>query len=153
MEKDGLAKSSDTSLEKEGFISQSLSKDGIPNQSLSDDHIGIENISVEPNKLYEAVSALRNYGFNYLQCQGGYDEGPGKNLVRGLSLSPKATTSLLSISTTTSPTTPKRLPVSVVITCVPINSDLNHKRSLGTELERFLLVDVLDKLINTFLSF
>ena len=80
MEKDGLAKSSDTSIEK-GFISQSLSKDGIPNQSLSDDHIGIENISVEPNKLYEAVSALKNYGFNYLQCQGGYDEGPGKNLV------------------------------------------------------------------------
>ena len=81
MEKDGLAKSSDTSLDKEGFISQSLSKDGIPNQSLSADHIGIENISVEPNKLYEAVSALRNYGFNYLPCQGGYDEGPGKRLV------------------------------------------------------------------------
>ena len=81
MEKDGLTKSSETSIEKEGFISQSLSQDGIPNQSLPDDHIGIENISVEPNKLYEAVSALRNYGFNYLQCQGGYDEGPGKNLV------------------------------------------------------------------------
>ena len=81
MEKDGITTSSDTSIEKEGIISQSLSKDGIPNQSLSDDHIGIENISVEPSKLYEAVSALRNYGFNYLQCQGGYDEGPGKNLV------------------------------------------------------------------------
>ena len=40
MEKDGIATSSDTSIEKEGFISQSLSKDGIPNQSLSDDHIG-----------------------------------------------------------------------------------------------------------------
>ena len=48
MEKDGLAKSSDILIEKEGVISQSLSKDGIPNQSLSDDHIGIENISVEP---------------------------------------------------------------------------------------------------------
>ena len=59
MEQDGLAKSSDTSIEKEGFISQSLSKDGIPNQSLDDDHMGIENISVEPSKLYEAVSALR----------------------------------------------------------------------------------------------
>ena len=58
MEKDDLTKSSDTAIEKGGFISQSLSKDGIPNQSLSDDHIGIENISVEPNKLYEAVSAL-----------------------------------------------------------------------------------------------
>ena len=50
MEKDGLAKSSDTSIEKEGFISQSLTKDGISNQSLPNDHIGIENISVEPNK-------------------------------------------------------------------------------------------------------
>ena len=81
MEKDSIAKSSDISVEKEGVISQSLFKVGIPNQSLPDDHIGIENISVEPNKLYEAVCALKNYGFNYLQCQGGYDEGPGKNLV------------------------------------------------------------------------
>ena len=81
MEKDGKATSSDTSIKKEGFISQSFSKDGIPHQSLSDDHIGIENISVEASKLYEAVSALKKYGFNYLQCQGGYDEGPGKNLV------------------------------------------------------------------------
>ena len=81
MEKEGLTNSSENSIEKEGVVSQNLSKDGIPNQSLSPDHIGIENISVEPNKLYEAVSALRTYGFNYLQCQGGYDEGPGKNLV------------------------------------------------------------------------
>ena len=81
MEKDDLAQSSDTSLEKGGLISQNLTRDGIPNQSLSNDHLGIENISVEPSELYEAVSALRNYGFNYLQCQGGYDEGPGKCLV------------------------------------------------------------------------
>ena len=81
MEKDGLAKVTDSSINSEGFISQNLSKDGIPNQSLPNDHLGIENISVEPSKLYEAVSALKNYGFNYLQCQGGYDEGPGKNLV------------------------------------------------------------------------
>ena len=60
MEKEGIATSSDTSIEKEGFISQSLSKDGIPNQSLSDDNLGIENISVETSKLYVAVSALRN---------------------------------------------------------------------------------------------
>ena len=81
MAKDGLTKSSDNSIEKEGFISKNLSRDGIPNKSLANDHIGIENISVEPSKLYEAVSTLKNYGFNYLQCQGGYDEGPGKNLV------------------------------------------------------------------------
>ena len=41
MEKDGIVTTSDTSIQKEGFISQSLSKDGIPNQSLPDDHIGI----------------------------------------------------------------------------------------------------------------
>ena len=40
MEKDGLAKSPDTSIEKEGLISQSLSKDGIPNQSLANDNLG-----------------------------------------------------------------------------------------------------------------
>ena len=81
MDKEDLAKSPNNLLEKEGLISHNLSKDGIPNQPLNNDHIGIENISVEPNNLYKAVSAIRNYGFNYLQCQGGYDEGPGKNLV------------------------------------------------------------------------
>ena len=81
MEKNDLAKSLDQSKCIEGPVSQSLSKDGIPNQSLSNDHIGIENISIEPCNLYEAVFALKNYGFNYLQCQGGYDEGPGKSLV------------------------------------------------------------------------
>ena len=81
MDKEDLAKSPNTSIEQQGPISQYLSKDGIPNQPLANDHIGIENISVEPSKLNEAVLVLRNYGFNYLQCQGGYDEGPGKNLV------------------------------------------------------------------------
>ena len=81
MEQEDLTHSSETSIDRDGFISQKLSKDGITNQSLSNDHLGIENISVEPCKLYEAVSAVKNYGFNYLQCQGGYDEGPGKNLV------------------------------------------------------------------------
>ena len=81
MEKDDLPKSFDKSIESAGLVSQNLSKDGIPNQSLANDHIGIENISIKPGDLYEAVSALKKYGFNYLQCQGGYDEGPGKNLV------------------------------------------------------------------------
>ena len=81
MEKENPANSSDTSLEKKGRISEQLSKDGIPNESLETDHIGVELISVKPDNLYKAVSTLKNYGFNYLQCQGGYDEGPGKNLV------------------------------------------------------------------------
>ena len=73
--------SSDGSIEKKGLISEQLIKDGISNESLGIDHIGIEIISVEPNCLYEAVSTLKEYGFNYLQCQGGYDEGAGKRLV------------------------------------------------------------------------
>ena len=82
MEKDtNPSESSDKSIEKKGLLSQKLTEEGILNQSLPNDHIGIEIISVEPGNLYQAVSALKNYGFNYLQCQGGYDEGPGKNLV------------------------------------------------------------------------
>ena len=81
MEKENSPQPADNSLEKKGFISQKLLKDGIENESLISDHLGVEIISVQPRKLYEAVSVLKNYGFNYLQCQGGYDEGPGKNLV------------------------------------------------------------------------
>ena len=73
--------SSSESIEKKGLISEQLIKDGISNESLGTDHIGVEIISLEPNSLYEAVSTLKEYGFNYLQCQGGYDEGAGKRLV------------------------------------------------------------------------
>ena len=72
---------SESSIEKKGLISEQLLKDGVSNESLGSDHIGIEIISVKPNNLYQAVSILKKYGFNYLQCQGGYDEGPGKSLV------------------------------------------------------------------------
>ena len=81
MEQDNNSNSSDSSIEKQGLISKKLSQDGIQNDSLGFDHLGIEIISVNPNNLYQAVSILENYGFNYLQCQGGYDEGPGKHLV------------------------------------------------------------------------
>ena len=81
MEQENIPNSNEASIEKKGIISQKLFQDGIPNDSLDSDHLGIEIISVEPGNLYEAVSVLKNYGFNYLECQGGYDEGPGKNLV------------------------------------------------------------------------
>ena len=81
MDKENIDNNSDTSLEKKDLISQKLSQDGIQNESLENDHLGIEIIAVKPENLYEAVSTLKKYGFNYLQCQGGYDEGPGKNLV------------------------------------------------------------------------
>ena len=81
MENENSPNSAEDIVEKRGIVSNQLSKDGIANQSLGNDHIGIELLSVKPEKLYEAISALKGYGFNYLQCQGGYDEGPGKCLV------------------------------------------------------------------------
>ena len=68
-------------VDQRGEISKILSDKGINNESLGSDHIGIEMISVEPQDLYEAITKLKLVGFNYLQCQGGYDEGPGKRLV------------------------------------------------------------------------
>ena len=66
---------------KTGKISNWLSEKGLKNISLEDDHLGIEIIKVDPNHLLSIVEALKVDGFNYLQCQGGYDEGPGLNIV------------------------------------------------------------------------
>ncbi len=71
----------DELVDQRGEVSKKLASENIENQSLGVDHIGIEIVSVEPPKLYEAISKLKTFGFNYLQCQGGYDEGPGKRLV------------------------------------------------------------------------
>ncbi len=64
-----------------GPISEWLSKNGFKNIPLKEDHLGIEVIKINPNHLLSVVEALKNDGFNYLQCQGGYDEGPGLNIV------------------------------------------------------------------------
>ena len=64
-----------------GPISEWLSKNGFENIPLQEDHLGIEIIKITPNNLLSIVEALKNNGFNYLQCQGGYDEGPGLNIV------------------------------------------------------------------------
>ena len=80
MEKD-KDKLKDELLDKRGEVSKKLSSENFNNESLGEDHIGIEIISVEPKDLYDVIARLKSYGFNYLQCQGGYDEGPGKRLV------------------------------------------------------------------------
>ncbi len=64
-----------------GPISDWLSKNGFKNTPLQDDHLGIEVIKITPSNLLSIAEALKNDGFNYLQCQGGYDEGPGLNIV------------------------------------------------------------------------
>jgi NAD(P)H-quinone oxidoreductase subunit J len=64
-----------------GVVSQWLSENGFDHEPLEKDHSGIELIKVEPEYLLPIATALYAYGFNYLQCQGAYDLGPGKELV------------------------------------------------------------------------
>ncbi len=63
-----------------GPVSLWLAEQELEHQFLEKDQLGIEIISVEPNSLFATATALKNFGFDYLQCQGGYDEGPGQRL-------------------------------------------------------------------------
>ena len=64
-----------------GPVSQWLSDQGFDHEVLTPDHLGVEVIGVEPLFLPVLATALKAQGFDYLQCQGGYDEGPGGRLV------------------------------------------------------------------------
>ena len=64
-----------------GQVSSWLGENGFDNEALERDHLGIEAIKVDAEFLIPICTALFAYGFNYLQCQGGYDLGPGKELV------------------------------------------------------------------------
>ena len=64
-----------------GGVSQWLTSEGFDHEFLGLDASGIEMIKVEPDFLVPFASALYAYGFNCLQCQGGYDSGPGCDLV------------------------------------------------------------------------
>ena len=64
-----------------GPVSKWLTENGFGHDSLAPDHLGIVVLTVEPQFLIPVCTALFAYGFNYLQCQGAYDEGPGKQLV------------------------------------------------------------------------
>lgn len=64
-----------------GKVSSWLSENGFNNEALKPDTSNVELIKVEADFLIPIATALYAYGFNYLQCQGAYDEGAGKNLV------------------------------------------------------------------------
>lgn len=64
-----------------GAVSQWLTSQGFDHQVLATDHLGVEVIGVEAAFLPLLATALKAHGFDYLQCQGGYDEGPGGRLV------------------------------------------------------------------------
>jgi NAD(P)H-quinone oxidoreductase subunit J len=64
-----------------GPVSQWLSTQGFDHDILDPDHVGVEQIGVESAVLPIIAAAIKSHGFDYLQCQGGYDEGPGERLV------------------------------------------------------------------------
>lgn len=64
-----------------GATSSWLTENGFDNEALETDTSGIELIKVEAQFLLPIATALYAYGFNYLQCQGAYDLGSGKELV------------------------------------------------------------------------
>ncbi|MCE2836251.1 MAG: NAD(P)H-quinone oxidoreductase subunit J [Cyanobium sp. 49614_E6] len=64
-----------------GPVSSWLVSQGFDHEVLGIDHLGIETLGVEAAFLPLLATALKASGFDYLQCQGGYDEGPGGRLV------------------------------------------------------------------------
>ncbi|HEY9835128.1 MAG TPA: NAD(P)H-quinone oxidoreductase subunit J [Stenomitos sp.] len=64
-----------------GKVSGWLQENGFDNELMEPDHLGVEVIKVDAEVLIPVATALYAYGFNYLQCQGGYDTGPGGELV------------------------------------------------------------------------
>ena len=64
-----------------GPVSLWLTEQGFAHEIMERDHLGIELLKVEPAFLIPFCTALYAHGFNYLQCQGAYDAGPGKPLV------------------------------------------------------------------------
>ncbi|ASC72234.1 NAD(P)H-quinone oxidoreductase subunit J [Halomicronema hongdechloris C2206] len=64
-----------------GPICSWLTDNGFDAEALEPDHSGVELLRVESQFLIPICTALYTYGFNYLQCQGAYDTGPGGKLV------------------------------------------------------------------------
>ncbi|MEO1671504.1 MAG: NAD(P)H-quinone oxidoreductase subunit J, partial [Cyanobacteria bacterium J06631_2] len=64
-----------------GQTSSWLTENGFNNEALTPDVSNVEMIKVDAELLLPIATALYAYGYNYLQCQGAYDIGPGKELV------------------------------------------------------------------------
>ena len=68
-------------LVEAGKVSRWLTENDFAHDSMEPDHVGVEIIKVDRDYLLPIATALYAYGFNYLQCQCGYDSGPGGDLV------------------------------------------------------------------------
>ena len=76
-----VAADKENQIQPLGPVSSRLTQDGFAHESLGVDHLGVEILKVEREVLIPFATALYAYGYNYLQCQAGYDDGPGKDLV------------------------------------------------------------------------
>ena len=74
-------KAEETAIVEAGPVSTWLTEQGFSHEIMERDHLGVELLKVEPAFLIPFCTALYAYGFNYLQCQGAYDAGPGQPLV------------------------------------------------------------------------
>ncbi|MGD1937398.1 MAG: NAD(P)H-quinone oxidoreductase subunit J [Cyanophyceae cyanobacterium] len=71
----------ENALVEQTKVSQWLTKNGFGHELMEIDDTGVEVLQVDRQFLLPFSTALYAYGFNYLQCQGAFDLGPGKDLV------------------------------------------------------------------------
>ncbi|MBF2089225.1 MAG: NAD(P)H-quinone oxidoreductase subunit J [Synechococcales cyanobacterium K44_A2020_017] len=75
------AEEQESKIVEASAVSRWLTENGFQHESLEPDHSGIPVLKVDRDVLIPFCTALYAYGFNYLQCQGAYDMGPGGDLV------------------------------------------------------------------------
>ena len=68
-------------LVEAGKVSRWLTENDFAHEVMEPDHLGVEIIKLDRDYLLPIATALYASGFNYLQCQCGYDSGPGGDLV------------------------------------------------------------------------
>jgi NAD(P)H-quinone oxidoreductase subunit J len=71
----------ETSIVEAGKVSHWLTQNGFEHEALAADNLGVEILKVDREFLIPMSTALYAYGFNYMQCQCAYDQGPGEDLV------------------------------------------------------------------------
>ena len=71
----------ESAIVEAGKVSQWLTQNGFGHEALAADNLGVEILKVDRDFLIPMSTALYAYGFNYMQCQCAYDQGPGQDLV------------------------------------------------------------------------
>ncbi|UBF29488.1 NAD(P)H-quinone oxidoreductase subunit J [Kovacikia minuta CCNUW1] len=80
-EESSITPADTTAVVEAGNVSKWLTQNGFDHEFIGLDASKVEILKVDRDFLIPFATALYAYGFNYLQCQGAYDDGPGKDLV------------------------------------------------------------------------